>query len=196
MRDPECVRRQKKDITTALLTRSTIHHWKPDSIREDAVAAALQAAHMAPCHRYTWPWRFTRVGAKARAALFDLTVAIKKGDRAALPERTRQVLIRKIQNPAELIVVSMTRCEDAFTARENYAAVACAIQNLALSLHASGYGSKWSTGKVTRDQQSYDILKVDAAEEEIVGFIWAGVPEAIPTAPERPALGDYVRYVD
>jgi nitroreductase len=184
------------DINKAMMTRRTIHYWQPLPMSEEAIQKSLGAAHMAQCHKFTWPWRFTRVGPQARKALFDLTVDIKKGNHDKLPDRMMKTLIRKIQNPAALIVVSMTRCEDAFMERENYAAVSCAIQNLALSLHASGYGSKWSTGKVIRHPQSYIILNIDPAEEEIVGFIWAGVPERIPDAPQRSDLGLHIRSVD
>ena len=184
------------NIDTALLTRRTIHYWKPLPVDNEAIERALQAAHMAPCHRYTWPWKFTRVGPKARAALFDLTVDLKRGDKAELSERVSKLLIRKIKNPAELIVVSLISCEDDFTHRENYAAASCAIQNMSLSLHASGYGSKWSTGKVTRHEQTYSVLEIDSEQEEIIGFIWIGVPESIPEAPERPDLSMHVRHVE
>ncbi len=184
------------DIDTVISTRRTIHYWKPEPVSNTAIEQALQAAHMAPCHRYTWPWRFTRVGPDGRNALFNLTARLKQGDKSELSDRVRKLLIRKIQNPAELIVVSLTRCEDAFTDRENYAAASCAIQNLSLSLHASGYGSKWSTGKVTRHEETYSILGINADEEEIIGFIWVGVPESFPEAPKRPELSEHVRYVD
>ena len=183
------------DINTVLLTRRTIHSWKALPMPDEVLETALQAAHMAPCHRYTWPWRFTKVGPNARSLIFDLTANLKKGNHEVIPERMRQALIRKIQNPAALVVVSMVRCEDAFTERENYAAVSCAIQNLSLSLHASGFGSKWSTGKVTRHEKSYEILGIDQSVEEIVGFIWAGVPETVPAAPKRPDLSACVRVV-
>lgn len=184
------------DTQTALLTRRTSHYWKAEAIPAEAVQLALEAAHMAPCHRYTWPWRFTLVGSQTRSSLFDLAVQLKKGTKETLPDRMYQTLVRKVRNPAELIVVSMTRCDDDFTHRENYAAVACAIQNLTLSLHASGYGSKWSTGKITRHVKTYKMLSLDSTQEEIVGFIWAGIPETAPSTPERPVLSTFVRKVD
>ena len=84
------------DIDTALLTRRTIHYWKALPISDVALDKALLAAHMAPCHRYTWPWRFNKVGSKARAALFELSVNLKKKGLQTLPERIHQNLIRKI----------------------------------------------------------------------------------------------------
>ncbi|MAA80275.1 MAG: nitroreductase [Deltaproteobacteria bacterium] len=184
------------DIHTAMTTRRTIHYWKPLPVPEDVVTKALEAAHMAPCHRYTWPWRFNRVGAQSRAKIFDLALQIKQGKRGSFPLHALEVMKRKMQNPAVLIVVSMINHEDDFTDQENYAAVSCAIQNMALSFHASGYGSKWSTGKVTRDKLTYEILNIHPQEERIVGFIWAGVPESTPRAPTRPDVEEYIRIKD
>ena len=184
------------DTHTALTTRRTVHYWKPQQMPKEVLDKALGAAHLAPCHRYTWPWRFNKVGANARGKLFALAVQLKKGKREHLPASTLAVLKRKIQNPAELIVVSIVRNEDGFINRENYAAACCAIQNMSLSLHASGYGAKWSTGKVTRHHQTYEILNIDERTEEIIGFIWAGVPESTPKVPERPDINSHIRNIE
>ena len=181
------------DIHTAMKTRRTVHYWKPLPVPEQVITKALEAAHMAPCHRYTWPWRFNRVGARSRSKLFDLSLQIKQGRRGSFPLHSLEVMKRKVQNPAVLIVVSMVIHEDDFTDRENYAAVCCAIQNMALSFHASGFGSKWSTGKVTRDERTYSILNIDPNHERIVGFIWAGVPERTPKEVHRPEVDEYIR---
>jgi nitroreductase len=76
--------------------------------------------------------------------------------------------------PAELLVVCQTRHADPAVAREDYAAVACALQNAMLVLWAEGIGSKWSTGGVTTDERSYRLLGIDPMQQEIVGFFWAG----------------------
>ena len=181
------------DTHTALKTRRTIHYWKPLPVPENVIAKALEAAHMAPCHRYTWPWRFNRVGPQSRSKIFDLALQIKQGKRGSFPLHAMDIMKRKMQNPAVLIVVSMILHEDECTDRENYAAVCCAIQNMAISFHASGYGSKWSTGRVTRDPQTYQILNINPQHERIVGFIWAGVPESVPKAAKRPEITEYIR---
>jgi len=62
-------------------------------------------------------------------------------------------------------------------AREDYAAVCCAVQNLCLSLHAAGMGTKWTTGKVNFDARFDEIVGIDAKKEYVVGTIWFGTPE-------------------
>ena len=181
------------DTFESIMERRTVHMWAPEVVPEEVVLKALEGAHMAPCHRLTWPWRFIRVGQADRRKLFELGVQLKAKD-APASEELRQKVARKIKNPAHLIAVAQVPNEDPGVAKEDYAAISCAIQNLALIVHSEGYASKWGTGGLTRDQRAYDILGVQTGEE-VVGFIWIGVPERseIPT-PRRPPLGDHVRW--
>lgn len=165
--------------------RKTAHLYRDEPVDEQAVTRALQAANLAPCHKYTWPWRFTRVGPEGRAVLHDIGAALKFP--AGLPERMVEKFAAKMRAP-QLLVVSQVRSDDAFRAKEDYAAVACAIENLCLSLGADGLGSKWSTGGVTRDPRTYELLGIDPAAEEIVGFIWFGHPAEDRPRPEREPL--------
>ncbi len=182
---------QREDFHQVVRTRRTIHKYLPESVEPAAIDRALEAAHYAPNHRLTWPWRFTRVGPETRKAITDLAVKVKE-EKAPLSDHQRDGVRRKVSNPAALIVVSLVRTDDAFQAREDYAATSCAIQNLMLSLHADGVGSKWSTGAVTRRPETYALLDIPEAQEEIVGFIWVGVPELVPTI-QRPELLLHVR---
>ena len=93
------------------------------------------------------------------------------------------------------MVVTQVRTDDEFRSREDHAACSCAIQNMSLSLTADGVGSKWSTGGLTRDRASYDVLGIDQALEEIIGFIWVGLPAETP-AVKRPTLDSVVRRTD
>ena len=141
---------------------------------------------MAPCHRLTWPWRFTIPGPVARKALYDIGVRLKearKGEPASDALRAR--LVGKLLHPA-LIVVSQVLSDDQMRLQEDYAACACAIQNLTLSVMADGFYSKWSSGGLTRHDDTYRVLAVPQETERIIGFVWVGEPLSIPPVPERP----------
>lgn len=183
------------DTHTALITRRTIHKYEPEPIDEQALLQALEAALRAPNHKLTNPWRFTRVGPEGRAAMVSLGLAAKARKKGGLSERQREKYRAKFANPAELIVVSQVLDDDPFRRREDYAAIACAIENMMVSLWADGIGSKWSTGAITRSDEAYEALDIDRESEEIVGFVWAGVPAEIPDPP-RLALDKVVRHTD
>ena len=101
----------------------------------------------------------------------------------------------KLLHAAVLFAVGQVRNDDAARAREDYAAVACAIHNMQLVACAEGLGAKWSTGGITCHPETYALLGIDPAVEEIVGFVWIGVPAQACEVP-RPPLEDFVRTTD
>lgn len=181
------------DVQDALLGRRTAHGYQPNRpLPEGVLDAALSAAHHAPCHRHTWPWRFAVVGPDTRARLAEVAVAAKEAKRP-LSEEGRAGVRAGVTNPSALVVVSQVLAESAEVREEDYAATACAIQNLQLSLHGHGVASKWSTGGVTRHPDTYALLGIDPSRERIVGFVWAGYPAAPFPEVRRPPLEAHVR---
>jgi nitroreductase len=184
------------NVQEQILTRRTIHDYEPGPIPEGAVERAVTAAMAAPNHRMTEPWRFVRVGPQARRALADISAELK-GGAAAMGEPALEKLRAKMLNPAELLVVCRVRHDDADIAREDYAAIACAVQNAMLSFWSEGVGSKWSTGAVTTDERTYEALGVDPKAEEIIGFLWAGkaLRLDLPKPRRRRSLAEVLRSV-
>ena len=182
-------------IQEAIHSRRTAHLWQDSPVPEDVILKGLEAAQMAPCHRMTWPWRFTLPGPTARESLFELGVELKAAKTGTeISEALRERMAGKMLHPA-LVVVSQIVSEDAMQSQEDYAACASAIQNLTLSVFADGYHSKWSTGAVIRDARTYDALGISPKEETIIGFVWVGVPVRTGPAQERPELSLQVRRV-
>ncbi|MEO0478614.1 MAG: nitroreductase family protein [Planctomycetota bacterium] len=181
-------------LRETMLGRRTVHAYTPDPLPEGAIDRALEAAIHAPNHRLTWPWRFTRVGRETRVSIAERALALKAAKNGgALPKEVEERSRAKILNPAELVVVSLVRCEDPFVAREDYASASCAIQNLTLSLWAEGVATKWSSGGLTTKPETYQDLQIDPEEQEIIGFLWCGIAAKVPPKPERPSLDSLVR---
>ncbi len=174
------------DLHDALRSRRTIHRYVGDqALPEDVLHRAIEAAHHAPCHKLTWPWRFRIAGPETRAGLAEVAVALKVAqglDEAAIGP----VIRRKVTGPAALLIVTQQLHDDPFRVREDYAACACAVQNLMLSLHADGWGSKWGTGAVTRHPDALTVLGIQASEEDVIGWIYVGKAASVPEV-TRPA---------
>jgi nitroreductase len=183
-------------VQELIASRRTIHDYEPGPVAEGSIERAVSAATAAPNHRMTEPWRFVRVGPEARQVLVGVSAELK-GGAAALGEPGLQKLRAKMVNPAELLVVCQVRHDKQEIAREDYAAVACAVQNAMLSLWAEGIGSKWSTGAITTDERTYRTLGVDPQREEIVGFLWAGRAARldVPKPRRRRELAEILRSV-
>ena len=183
------------NVQEAIHSRRTAHKWAETRVPYEVLERGLQAAQMAPCHRHTWPWRFTLPGDVARQALFEVGVGLKAKKLVnTAPETLRRRLHGKLLTPA-LVVVSQVLDADPFREKEDYAACACAIQNFCLSVTGDGYQSKWSTGALTTDSATYKILALREEVERIVGFVWVGKPDHETEAPPRPELDSVLRSI-
>ncbi len=182
------------DFYQIINNRRTIHHYKPEPLPQEVLHRVLKAAHMAPNHKMTWPWRFTLVGPETRQTLVPLAHKIKEQKKGPLTEIAKKALQSKLLNPGALVVVSILRTDNNFQYREDYAAASCAIQNMLLALQAEGYGGKWGSGGLTSHPETYKMMDIAPEQEEIIAFIWMGTPSQIPEV-QRPALAHHLRHI-
>ena len=161
------------EIAQAIKNRRTIHIFSKKKVPKEIIEESVDAANQAPCHRGTFPWRFTSIGMEKREELYQLQLSLKFGD-IPIDELNLKKISDKILNPSHLLIASQICTNNQVQKLEDYAACACAIQNLSLSLVSDGVGCKWSTGKITKDPNTYQIAEIDPRKEEIIGFIWIG----------------------
>ena len=182
------------EISEAIKKRRTIHIFSKKSVPSEVVEKSIDAANQAPCHRKTFPWRFTRIGSKTRKLLYQLQLTLKFGNETINDFNLKNIR-DKMLNPSHLLIASQLITENKVQKHEDYAACACAIQNLALSLVEDDVGCKWSTGKITTDPNTYRIAEINPIEEEIIGFIWIGYGTEPPLF-KRPLIDTIYRERD
>jgi len=184
-------RHPRADELLALLQeRRTIYDFLPDPVPSDLLEEALEAGRFAPNHKVTEPWRFTIIGPETREALAEpwSRHTLRKLPPDASRERREEALAasrRKWASKPGAVVVSQVLAEDPFRREEDYAAVACAMQNVQLAAWALGFGCQWSTSPATRDPAILELLGIPETER-VVGFLFVGYPERIPDARRRP----------
>ncbi len=179
------------ELQQAIKKRRTIHSFNTKLVPEKIIEQAIEAANFAPCHLHTFPWRFTTFKTDKRKLLVELALELKFGNRSP-DENAKKKILEKILNPSHLLIVSQVLNAEPTRKLEDYAACACAIQNLSLSLVGEGVGSKWSTGKLTKHTNTYKLVGIDPDEEEIIGFIWIGYGET-PLEIKRPLISSIFR---
>ena len=182
------------EIAQAIKERRTIHIFSKTRVPKEVIERSIIAANQAPCHRMTFPWRFTSLGMKKRELLCQLQLTLKFGNKQ-IDEFNYKKIKDKILNPSHLLVATQFSTDNQVQKLEDYAACACAIQNLSLSLVGDGVGYKWSTGKITSDPNTYQIAEIDPSEEEIIGFIWIGYGSE-PSLIKRPLINTIYRERD
>ena len=157
------------DVDEAIRARRTLKVFTPETIDRDVVRELLALAVLAPNHHETEPWRFWVLGPETIAKLAGAT-----GDQKLLRSQTA-------------IAVGVVRNDDPAVAEEDYAAVACALENLMLAARGRGLASFWRTPGVL-DRPSFAGTLGIPPEVRPIGVLHLGHPgEAFPDTPARNA---------
>jgi nitroreductase len=175
------------DAIEALNTRSTAKTFGDTAPTKAHLATVLQAAVRAPDHGRLRPWRFMLIEGDQRQKLGELLAAsalrrvpgLSEGDL----QRERGKALR-----APLIIVVACRIVPGtkIPAIEQLMAAGAAAQNILLALHALGYVAAWKTGEAAYDTEVKKSLRL-AADDHIVGFIYAGGSAGATFAAGKPA---------
>ena len=173
------------EVQENLIGRRTVFKFRDKEVPLECLEIAFEAARFAPCHKHTHPWKFYVLGPESRRSMLPTVEKLAKEKIKSSEEIVSEEVIErarnKIKSPPVLIAVTSKRSlDDSFREQEDYAASVCALHNLVLSFWDQGIGSQWSTGSITRHQETYDALDISAAEEKIIGLVKAGYPETIP----------------
>lgn len=185
------------DVYTAIETRRNIKLFRPDPVDRTVIERIVDAGRWAPNHRLTEPWFFTVLTGKAKEQFAELRrqIVMNKYADASEEERHRrgENAYREMMAPPWVVVVSQRLAEDPDTRREDYAAVACAIQNMLLAATAEGLGSYWGTGPLASSPQALEFLGLPD-DHRIVGIIFIGYPAQVPKARRKP-LSEVSRWL-
>jgi nitroreductase len=157
------------DVDEAIRARRTLKAFTDDVVDEAVVRELLALAVLAPNHHETEPWRFWVVGPEAIARLVEATGDIK---------------LRRSQTA---IVVGVLRNDDPVVAEEDYAAVACAIENLMLAARGRGLACFWRTPGVMGQRSFAETVGIPG-DVRPIGVVHIGLPaEPFPETPPRSA---------
>ena len=159
------------DVEEAIRARRTLKVYDPEPVPAATVLELLELAVTAPNHHDTEPWRFVVVGPET---IDRLAAAVD--DPKLRRSRTAVVVVQQV-------------AADPAVAEEDYAACACAIQNVMLAARGRGLASFWRTPRSLHQPDARALLGLpDAAR--VVGVVHLGRPrDGFPTAPcERSAV--------
>lgn len=170
-------------VDDAIRQRRTHKVFSGAPIDDETLRTLCELATWAPNHRFTEPWRFAvvrgpRLADMAVAADASLASLGKDGDAESLRrlEGKRDKLRRRLAQVGAVIVASHRRSpDDAVQQREDYAATACAVQNLLLAATARGLVGLWSTGAVLTTPPMRVFYGVPD-DHDVVAVVFLGRP--------------------
>ena len=179
-------------LAERIRSRRTTNQFLRQKVSRQLVLDAIELARWAPNHHLTEPWHFYLLGDEMIAASAKLIGEI------VTEKKTAELGEFKAKAAAVIpgwLLLTCAKSDDELQQREDYASCCCAAQNLFLYLSEAGVATKWTTGLVTRDQRFFDLLKIDAGKEFVVGLFWYGYPKILPDQ-SRKDVGEIVTDLD
>ena len=187
-----------QQLNELIRTRRSVFAAQLDPDRvvpDDIIWQLLENANWAPSHKRTEPWRFIVFSGAGRQQLADFQAALYKETAGAkFSEGKYEKLQTGPLQCSHVIALAMHRSDSGLPEIEEVEAVACAVQNLALSTHAYGLGGYWSSGGVTYKEEAKEFFGLGPADK-LLGFFQLGYPRTTPPAGKRGPVQDKVRWV-
>jgi nitroreductase len=190
-----------EDISHIIRMRRSIKPVDMDPgkpVDKDLLMELLENANHAPTHGLTEPWRFHIFKGDGRRSLSE---TMQRVYRETTPEHEfREDKVRKMsENPllaGAVIAIGMARRGGAKIPEvEEIAAVACAVENLALSATAAGLAGYWSTPPLIGTRQFLDWLGM-GAEDRCLGLFYLGWPKLghVPPSAKRTPIEEKLTW--
>jgi nitroreductase len=142
---------------------------------DEIINEILVNATWAPNHGQQQPWQFTVFtgeGLKKLAAFQSELYKQEAGDQ--FKEITYNKLLQNPLKASHIIAIGMKRTTTKNIPEiEDIEAVACAVQNIYLSVAAYGLGGYWTTGGITYNEKAKSFFDL-GEQDRLLGFFYIG----------------------
>lgn len=143
-------------------------------VPDEVVLEVLENALWAPTHGLTEPWHFVVFTAQGLQTFASFQAEVYK---ATANDNFNESKYVKLQEQpllaSHIIALGMKRSEGKIPEIEEIEAVACAVQNIYLSVTAYGYGGYWTTGGITYLPQAKHFFGL-GPNDKLLGFFYIG----------------------
>ena len=165
---------------------------------DDAIIKEILVnATWAPNHGKQEPWHFTVFSGNGLKKLAAFQSELYK---ETAGENFKEIPYSKLQqNPlkaSHIIAIGMKRSTNKnIPETEDIAAVACAVQNIYLSVTAYGLGGYWTTGGITCLEEAKPFFGL-GEQDRLLGFFYIGYIAIPSTGATRLSLEEKVNWVN
>lgn len=166
------------------------------TIPDEIIEQILENATWAPSHGLNEPWHFTVFTGNGLQQLADFQSELYRkeaGDRFA--EKKYEKLKRQPMRASHIIAIGMKRKPNTKIPEiEDIEAVACAVQNIYLSITAYGLGGYWTTGGITYYESARTFFGLNA-EDRLLGFFYIGYIATPSSTGKRTGIHEKVSWI-
>jgi nitroreductase len=156
------------------------------TIPDETIWQILENAIHAPNHKQTEPWRFQVFSGKGLKHFAKLQAGIyqKFAGKDFKQARYDKLLSYPLLS-SHVIAICMKRNEKNILPEiEEIEAVACAVQNMFLTVTAYGLGAYWTTAGITYFKEAKEYFGL-GENDKLLGFFYLGVPEKANLIPSK-----------
>ncbi|MEH0156116.1 nitroreductase [Limibacter armeniacum] len=149
-----------------------------EEVPKAVIEQMLENANWAPTHGKTEPWRFFVFEGEAKKTFADFQADLYKEltPEADFDEKKFTKLSTMPLKASHVIAICMKRQQsEKIPEIEEVEAVACAVQNMYLTVSAYGYGGYWASGGVTYKEEAKEFFGL-GDKDKLLGFFYVGVP--------------------
>ena len=167
-------------------------------IKDDLVWQILENANWAPTHGLTQPWRFkvfTDSGLE-KLAIFQADLYKQITPKAKFKSEKYERMKTNLLRSSHVIVICMKRqISEKIREIEEIEAVACSVQNMALTAAAHQICSFWGSGGITYTEELKKFLGL-GEKDKCLGYLYLGYSDNPTTQSRRDFIKDKVEWFD
>ncbi len=143
-------------------------------IPDEIIWQILENANRAPNHKQTEPWRFSVFTGEGLRTLGEIQQSVYKENAGADYNETRyKKMLEYPLMSSHVIAIGMKRSDKVLPEIEEVEAVACAVENMFLSVTAYGLGSYWSSAGITYMNAAKPHFGL-GPNDRLLGFFYIG----------------------
>ncbi|MES2828164.1 MAG: nitroreductase [Bacteroidota bacterium] len=164
-------------------------------ITVDVIEQILENANYAPTHKLTQPWRFVVFRKEGKLKFGEELARLYQ---ATTPEhqflqKKFDSILEKAEQASCIIALNAQLNPDKLPEWEEVAALACAVQNMALTAEALNVGAYWSSPGMIADLKDYLNL---GEQEKCFGLFYMGYHNEKPREPIRTPVTTKTKWIE
>ena len=166
-------------------------------IDDSIVWQILENSNWAPTHGLTQPWRYKVFSAAGLEKLANFQALLYKQltPEASFSPSKYERMRSNILKSSHVIVICMERQKsEKILEVEEIEAVACSVQNMALTATAYKICSFWGSGGVTYTQELKEFLGL-GEKDQCLGYLYLGYSDTPATSSTRKPIKEKVEWI-
>lgn len=166
-------------------------------IEDSIVWQILENANWAPNHGLTQPWRYHVFSDSGLTKLAEFQAAWYQKNTPSekfKPDKYERMKNNVLKSSHVIVICMKRQKSENIPEIEEIEAVACSVQNMALTAAAHEICSFWGSGGVTYTEELKEFLGL-SAKDRCLGYLYLGYSDSPPTKSRRDSIKDKVVWI-